>query len=174
MSFNLSYTAADLNAAINKAKAAAPQSTTYTKDEVDALIQTATPTVDQTFDAASANAQSGVAVQQALENYIDLQKYTIELSTSGIVISSQPFTSPSGGNSYIHTWSFHTVKTLSTSIPNGYYIGVTRYGTIGITINNNQLVAAGVLTDYSGSQLTVGSARGATFADLRIYKTGDL
>lgn len=36
--FNLSYLASELNEAITKAKAAAPQSTTYTKTETDALL----------------------------------------------------------------------------------------------------------------------------------------
>lgn len=36
--FNLSFAASELNAAINKANAAAPQSTTYTKTETDALL----------------------------------------------------------------------------------------------------------------------------------------
>lgn len=36
--FNLSFTASELNAAINKANAAAPQSTTYTKTETDTLL----------------------------------------------------------------------------------------------------------------------------------------
>lgn len=39
MSFNLSCTAQDLNAAITKANAAAPQSTTYTKTEVDKMVK---------------------------------------------------------------------------------------------------------------------------------------
>jgi hypothetical protein len=38
MSFNLSVTAQELNAAVSKANAAAPQSTTYTKAEIDALL----------------------------------------------------------------------------------------------------------------------------------------
>lgn len=39
MSFNLSVTAQDLNAAVAKANAAAPQSTTYTKEEVDKMVK---------------------------------------------------------------------------------------------------------------------------------------
>lgn len=38
MAFNLSVTAQELNNAVTKANAAAPQSTTYTKAEVDARI----------------------------------------------------------------------------------------------------------------------------------------
>lgn len=38
MGFNLSVTAQDLNAAVTKANAAAPQSTTYTKAETDTLL----------------------------------------------------------------------------------------------------------------------------------------
>lgn len=38
MSFNLSCTAQDLNAAVTKANAAAPQSTTYTKTEVNTAL----------------------------------------------------------------------------------------------------------------------------------------
>lgn len=38
MSFNLSCTAQDLNAAVTKANAAAPQSTTYTKAETNTLL----------------------------------------------------------------------------------------------------------------------------------------
>lgn len=38
MSFNLSVTAQELNAAVAKANAAAPQSTTYTKAETNALL----------------------------------------------------------------------------------------------------------------------------------------
>lgn len=44
MSFNLSCTAQDLNAAIAKANAAAPQSTTYTKEEVDKMVKGYTAT----------------------------------------------------------------------------------------------------------------------------------
>lgn len=36
--FSLSFAASELNAAITKANAAAPQSTTYTKTEIDAMI----------------------------------------------------------------------------------------------------------------------------------------
>ena len=36
--FNLSFTASELNSAITKANAAAPQSTTYTKNETNALL----------------------------------------------------------------------------------------------------------------------------------------
>lgn len=39
MSFNLSCTAQDLNSAVTKANAAAPQSTTYTKTEVDKMVK---------------------------------------------------------------------------------------------------------------------------------------
>ena len=38
MPFNLSHTAQDLDAAVTKANAAAPQSTTYTKSETDTLL----------------------------------------------------------------------------------------------------------------------------------------
>ena len=38
--FNISYAASELNGAINKANAAAPQSTTYTKTETNALLAT--------------------------------------------------------------------------------------------------------------------------------------
>lgn len=38
MSFNLSCTAQDLNTAVTKANAAAPQSTTYTKAEVNTAL----------------------------------------------------------------------------------------------------------------------------------------
>lgn len=38
MAFNLSYTAQDLNTAVAKANAAAPQSTTYTKAQTDTLL----------------------------------------------------------------------------------------------------------------------------------------
>lgn len=67
MTFNLSVTAQDLNAAVTKANAAAPQSTTYTKAEVDAKIP-APVTVDQTYDATSANPQSGVAIAGVIGN----------------------------------------------------------------------------------------------------------
>lgn len=46
MSFNLSYAAADLNSAITKANAAAPQSTTYTKSETDTLLSGKASLVD--------------------------------------------------------------------------------------------------------------------------------
>jgi hypothetical protein len=36
--FNLSFAASELNAAITKANAAAPQSTTYTKTETDTAL----------------------------------------------------------------------------------------------------------------------------------------
>lgn len=44
MSFNLSVTAQDLNEAVEKANAAAPQSTTYTKTEVDKMVKGYTAT----------------------------------------------------------------------------------------------------------------------------------
>jgi hypothetical protein len=79
------YTGAQIDAGIAAANAAAPQSTTYTKAEVDtalagkantsSLAAVATsgsytdlsnkptiPTVDQSYSASSANAQSGVAI----------------------------------------------------------------------------------------------------------------
>lgn len=126
----------------------------------------------QLFQAGTADLvmQSGFTGNKYLIKKDEVRSYIITLQASGIVISSLPFTPPSGGNAYIHTWSFHAVKTLTTSIPDGYYIGATVYGTIAIHITNNQLRAAGVLTDYSGSQLTIGSSHGATFGDLRIYK----
>lgn len=40
--FNLNVSASELNAAITKANAAAPQSTTYTKTQVDALVSAQT------------------------------------------------------------------------------------------------------------------------------------
>lgn len=46
MSFNLSCTAQDLNAAVTKANAAAPQSTTYTKTEVNTALASKADLVD--------------------------------------------------------------------------------------------------------------------------------
>lgn len=69
MSFNLSYTAQDLNAAVTKANAAAPQSTTYTKGETDALlngkqntITTLTDTGTMTNDTIIADTGVGVDI----------------------------------------------------------------------------------------------------------------
>lgn len=57
--FNLNVSASDLNAAITKANAAAPQSTTYTRSQVDAAIAseaTARQSADNTLTSALANA----------------------------------------------------------------------------------------------------------------------
>lgn len=69
MSFNLSYTAQDLNAAVTKANAAAPQSTTYTKTEVNTAlaskqnaITTLTDTGTMTNDTIIADTGVGVDI----------------------------------------------------------------------------------------------------------------
>lgn len=69
MSFNLSVTAQDLNAAVTKANAAAPQSTTYTKAETNALlngkqdtITTLTDTGTMTNDTIIADTGVGVDI----------------------------------------------------------------------------------------------------------------
>lgn len=69
MSFNLSVTAQDLNAAVTKANAAAPQSTTYTKAEVNTLlngkqdtITTLTDTGTMTNDTIIADTGVGVDI----------------------------------------------------------------------------------------------------------------
>lgn len=60
MSFNLSVTAQDLNAAVQKANDAAPQSTTYTKPETDALLGAKADT-SSLGTAAAANATTTIA-----------------------------------------------------------------------------------------------------------------
>lgn len=67
MSFNLSCTAQDLNSAVNKANAAAPQSTTYTKAETNTLLngkQNAVTTLTDTGTMANETtiADTGVGV----------------------------------------------------------------------------------------------------------------
>lgn len=69
MSFNLSYTAQDLNAAVTKANAAAPQSTTYTKAEVNAL-------------ESAQNAEIGAIVDRGAKN---IYKVTATTSTNNNV-----------------------------------------------------------------------------------------
>lgn len=53
MSFNLSVTAQDLNAAVTKANAAAPQSTTYTKAETNALLNGKQDTITTITDTGT-------------------------------------------------------------------------------------------------------------------------
>jgi hypothetical protein len=125
MAFNLSVTAQELNNAVAKANAAAPQSTTYTKAEVDARIQAATPTVDQTFDAASANAQSGVAIAEALENY---GVFTPDFSVQ-IQLDLVPNSTTGGISLYA---SGAMTQTITTDLPNGTYMldSALEFGTI--------------------------------------------
>jgi hypothetical protein len=84
MSFNLSCTAQDLNAAVTKANAAAPQSTTYTKTEVDTALAGKANASDlgaaaaKGFDASPTsgntdNAVSSAGVYQALSGKAKLQ-----------------------------------------------------------------------------------------------------
>lgn len=67
MAFNLSVIAQDLNAAIAKANAAAPQSTTYTKSETDTLLagkvdkETGKGLSTNDFTTAEKNKLSGIA-----------------------------------------------------------------------------------------------------------------
>lgn len=59
MSFNLSYTAQDLNNAVTRANAAAPQATTYTKSEVDTALSAKANSADLGA-AASKNMDSAL------------------------------------------------------------------------------------------------------------------
>jgi hypothetical protein len=126
MAFNLSVTAQELNNAVAKANAAAPQSTTYTKAEVNARIQAATPTVDQTFNAASANAQSGVAIAEALENN---EVFTPDFSVQ-VQLDLVPNSTTTGGISLYASGS--TTQAITTDLPNGTYMldSVLEFGAI--------------------------------------------
>ena len=68
MAFNLSCTAQDLNLAVAKANAAAPQSTTYTKNEVDTALagKLNTADVDTALSDTSTNPVQNKAVQAPL------------------------------------------------------------------------------------------------------------
>lgn len=73
--FNLSVTASDLNAAVAKANAAAPQSTTYTKAEVDTALvaKLNAADVDDALSSTSTDPVQNKVVQAAilpLQNFI--------------------------------------------------------------------------------------------------------
>lgn len=128
-------------------------------------------TVDQTFDGTSANAQSGVAVQQA----IDERVYTVTFRQSPVAtyISSQVFTNPYGNQGYIYTMAFHVRQTAPAGIPAGKYIGVTNNGVIGFSIENDMLYAHCVVTDYGTNNVTVGSTTTlSAFTNIPCYKIG--
>ena len=76
MSFNLSYSASDLNAAIAAANAAAPQSTTYTKNEINTLLN------------AKANA-SALGTAAAADTTTSIASGGTGLPTSGTVYTDQ-------------------------------------------------------------------------------------
>lgn len=61
MSFNLSVTAQDLNAAVTKANAAAPQSITYTKSEVNALLSGKQDTITTITDTGTMTNDTTIA-----------------------------------------------------------------------------------------------------------------
>lgn len=67
MAFNLSVTAQELNNAVAKANAAAPQSTTYTKTETDALLANK-PGVTDTATQGSADLITSGGVYTILGN----------------------------------------------------------------------------------------------------------
>lgn len=83
--FNLSVMASDLNAAVAKANAAAPQSTTYTKAQVDAAIAaeaTARQTADMTQTAALTN-----VINSGAKNIADTSKVVLQQSAPELTFS---------------------------------------------------------------------------------------
>lgn len=83
--YNLSVTAADLNAAIEKANNAAPQSTTYTKTEVDTAVAGKQDTLTAAQQAAADSGITTAKVEQydsttgygtAIPSGADLNDYT--------------------------------------------------------------------------------------------------
>lgn len=103
MAFNLSYTAQDLNAAVAKANAAAPQSTTYTKNEVDTALSGKANTSDlgsaatKGFDVSPTsgntnNAVSSDGVYQALSQKAGLdvvEHYSLSSSNPVVMDASR-------------------------------------------------------------------------------------
>ena len=71
--FNLNVSASELNAAIDKANAAAPQSTTYTKAQVDAALaeKLNTADVDSALSSTSTNPVQNKVVQAPIARLVD-------------------------------------------------------------------------------------------------------
>lgn len=64
--FKLGVSASDLNSAITKANAAAPQSTTYTKAEVDSKVNSAKTTVDADLSETSTNPVQNKVIAESI------------------------------------------------------------------------------------------------------------
>lgn len=71
--YNLSVAASELNAAIAKANAAAPQSTTYTKTQVDTAlaVKLDTANIDSTLSSTSTNPVQNKVVQAPIARLVD-------------------------------------------------------------------------------------------------------
>ena len=129
-------------------------------------------TVDQTFDGTSANAQSGVAVQEAISS----DKYLLSniYSLTGIVISSLAELNQTGR--YVTNCYYSVSKTNSESLPAGHYIGYTLNGLVSIYVFTSSLSSTmhirGFLTDYTSLQYTAGTTFNTNISDIRLIKVG--
>ena len=128
--FNLNVSASELNAAIAKANAAAPQSTTYTKTQVDAALaeKLNTADVDNALSSTSTNPVQNKVVYAELES--------IKASTRVLTLDTTAFSSLTA---YVDTLSNGTHSFL---VPNNNTLP-------DVPMNNTPAIVK--LTVYSAS-----------------------
>jgi hypothetical protein len=119
-------------------------------------IPKATPvTVDQMFDPASANAQSGTAVQQAISSNVSIYHWP-NPQPSGTIISSLPFTMPDQTTMYLTTVELYAQIPKPASISAGKYIAQINAGIMSAWVNDQYITINGIVQYRNTTQKTVG------------------
>lgn len=122
--FNLNVSASELNAAIAKANAAAPQSTTYTKAQVDAALAAKlnTADVDNALSGTSTNPVQNKVVQALIARLVDAGAKNLlkndAVSQSTVVVNSDGTMTINGTNSA----TVNLTISDSTVLPPGDYV----------------------------------------------------
>lgn len=130
--YNLSVSASELNAAIAKADAAAPQSTTYTKAQVDAALAAKlnAADVDDALSSTSTNPVQNKAVQAPIARLVDAgAKNLLKITGTSQTLNGVTFTvndngtvTVSGTNTGTTSATFVIVPYQEAdNIPNGSY-----------------------------------------------------
>ena len=128
MAFNLSVIAQDLNAAITKANAAAPQSTTYTKTETDTLL------------SGKVNAETGKGLSENDFTDVDKAKLNSALTPSSSL-------DPSNLSSAVPVAKGGTGATSASSARSNLGLGdaATYSATSSVTSGSSSLVTSGAV-----------------------------
>lgn len=145
------------------------------------------PTVDQTFDATSQNAQSGVAIASVLGGAtvyksntirVNFNYYPATIRASGGAASNSGYVILAAGRSWIDAGG-------SVDIPDGIYLAFINGGTttlhlpIQIMVSRARsarqvFIGAGIMYGYYGSAVTVPSSEAAALDENTVYvRIGD-